>query len=70
MKADQNAHILVHLQDKGPITPLEALSLYGCFRLGARIWDLKKRGHDIQTTMIRVGGKSVAQYSLNRPLAA
>ena len=42
--------ILNHLQTRGPINPVDALFRYGCMRLGARIWDLKRDGHDIRTT--------------------
>lgn len=45
----QSERILRHLQDYGSITPVEALSDYGCMRLGARIYDLKSRGYDIRT---------------------
>ena len=37
---------------RGPITPLEALNYYGCMRLGARIYDLKRRGVDIVTEKV------------------
>jgi hypothetical protein len=61
----QTDAILAHLEHK-PITPLEALNEYGCFRLGARIYDLKRQGHNISREMIEVGreGKRVAQYRL------
>lgn len=36
--------ILIHLQAGKSINPIQALNLYGCFRLGARIYDLKKLG--------------------------
>jgi len=42
----QKEKILQHLQKKS-ITPIEALELYGCFRLAARVWDLKNDGHKI-----------------------
>ncbi|OTP93786.1 helix-turn-helix domain-containing protein [Gilliamella apicola] len=38
----QCERILIHLQSGKTINPLQALKLYGCFRLGARIYDLKK----------------------------
>ena len=41
--------ILYHLQQYGSITPMTALNRYGCMRLGARIYDLKRQGHDIRT---------------------
>lgn len=37
----QCERILRHLQDYGSITQAEAVTEYGCYRLGARIWDLK-----------------------------
>ncbi|MBR4855673.1 MAG: hypothetical protein IKU94_03500 [Bacteroidaceae bacterium] len=41
------------------------LRLCGCFRLSARIADLKKRGYAIMTEKVKVdGGKYVARYSL------
>lgn len=45
----QADRILRHLQDFGSITPVTALWDYGIMRLGARIWDLKRRGYDIRT---------------------
>lgn len=46
----------------GSITPMEALRLFGCYRLGARIYDLRKSGMKIRTLkmddMNRVSGKS------------
>ena len=47
----QCAQIKAHLQSGRSITPLEALDLYGCFRLGARIYDLRKEGMDIERQM-------------------
>lgn len=41
--------ILKHLKEYGSITPYEALQEYGCFRLGARIWDLRDLGYEINT---------------------
>ena len=43
--------ILRYLEDTGSITPLDALREFGCMRLGARIWDLKRRGHEITKTL-------------------
>lgn len=47
----QNDTILNHLRRAGSITPLDALNRYGIMRLGARIYDLKQRGHNITRTM-------------------
>lgn len=61
--------ILKDLERGDEITPLDALSRYGCMRLGARIYDLKHMGYEIRTEFrtvkTRNGGKArVAVYSL------
>ena len=60
------AKVLSHLKSGKSITPLEALREYGCFRLGARIYDLKKDGHPIQKKMVKKHGPNgvsrVAEY--------
>ena len=48
--------ILKHMQDGNGITPMDALELCGCFRLSARIEDLKKRGYEIITEKVKVDG--------------
>ena len=41
----QNELILEYLMKHGSITQAEAASRLGCFRLSARIYDLKQLGH-------------------------
>lgn len=41
--------ILRHLQTYGTITPMEDLQEYSCFRLGARVHDLKRLGYPVKT---------------------
>lgn len=65
----QSDRILRHLRDYGSITPVDALKEYGCMRLGARIYDLKRQGHDIrterETALNRYGEKtSFARYRM------
>lgn len=60
----QCASILKCLQSGRSVTPLTALDRWGCFRLAARIRDLKDRGHRIETHIINVGRKKVAAYLL------
>ncbi|MCF6766481.1 helix-turn-helix domain-containing protein [Thiotrichales bacterium 19S3-7] len=55
--------ILKHLQRYGSITPLEALDKYGCLRLGARIYELRRQGIEI-TTEISKSNKHYAIYKL------
>ena len=59
----QRLRILSHLRRR-PITALQALNLFGCFRLAARIDELRHQGHSIDTAMVDVGGKRVARYRL------
>ena len=47
----QNKMILEHMQNIGAIDDNDARDLYGCRRLPARINDLRKSGHNIQTIM-------------------
>ena len=61
----QSAKVLYHLQNYGSLTAIEALELFACFRLAARINDLKAEGHNIQTEMKKQkNGKKIAVYSL------
>lgn len=64
MSQAQKNQILMHMRTKGAITPLVALNLYQCFRLAARIDDLRKDGWLIKSTMVKRGEKRYASYSL------
>lgn len=59
----QSEEILRHLKKK-PITAMDALVLYNCFRLAARIKDLRDMGNKILTKTIERNGKKFAQYIL------
>ena len=58
----QYQKILAHLKKKKTITPMEALNLYGCFRLASRINEMRDDGIKILTTMIEDDGKHYAKY--------
>ena len=60
----QKSLVLNHLKNDNGITPMEALKLFGAFRLSAIIFDLKKDGYDIDTEIIKNGGKHYANYKL------
>lgn len=62
-QATQNEVILGMLQEK-PITPLDALVDAGCFRLAARIYELRKMGHEIESELIEHNGRHIARYRL------
>lgn len=65
--ASQTERIKAALLAGETLTPLDALNRFGCFRLGARIWELRhKCGMDIRAVRHTTdNGKSVAAYSLN-----
>jgi hypothetical protein len=61
----QTAQILAYLKTGKPITPLDALTRFGCFRLGARIYDLRAEGYTIDKTTVETpGGSRIASYRL------
>jgi len=60
----QCTKILRHLQRNRRLTPLDALTSFGCMRLAARIRDLRKAGNRIITERITLQGISFAQYRI------
>ena len=63
----QNKQILAYLEGGNTLTGIEALNLFGCFRLPSRIHDLVQRGVAIKRKfMTTYSGKRVMQYSLNK----
>lgn len=50
--------------DKGQsITAMGALAAFGCFRLAARIKELRDQGYPVNTQIIEVSGKKIAMYT-------
>ena len=61
----QTDMVLGYLQKGKTLTPMEALDKFGCFRLAARVHDLRNSGHNILATDYETPtGKRVARYSL------
>lgn len=60
----QNERILKYLKTGATITPKEAIILFGCFRLAARIYDLKRMGDEVITEMQYKGRIKFARYRL------
>jgi hypothetical protein len=61
-KANKTTKVLEHLKQYGSITSLEAIEKYSAIRLSAIIYNLRKKGYDIETKDIdftdRFGTKS------------
>ncbi|NBQ17651.1 hypothetical protein EBU24_05010 [bacterium] len=61
----QTKQIADYLNKGKKLTPIDALNKLGCFRLAARIAELRNDGMNIITTSIKLKNKKlVAQYSL------
>ena len=60
----QNQKILDYLKSGKTLTPLVALEKFGCFRLSARIYNLREQGNAIITNNVTRKGKTFAEYSL------
>ena len=62
----QADEILAYLKTGASLTPLEALSRFGCLRLAPRCLELREAGYRIETTIRRNGRKWWAEYALAR----
>lgn len=60
----QTEWVLSRLKRKKKLTAMDALNGCGCFRLAARINDLRRQGHNITTESVSTGGKVYARYRL------
>jgi sulfur transfer protein SufE len=61
----QTKQIADYLSKGKKLTPIQALDKFGCFRLAARIAELRNQGMNIVTKTIKLeNNKIVAQYSL------
>lgn len=58
----QEMQILEHMQAGNGLTPMDALQKFGCFRLGARVHDLRSKGYAINSELVEEGGKRFARY--------
>jgi hypothetical protein len=61
MRQSQKDKILTYLLSGKTLTPLDALKMFGCFRLGARIFDLRAAGYKIENV-----GADEANYAAYR----
>jgi len=62
--------ILRHLQSGATLTALDALDLFGCNRLAARVADLKGKGYNVKSRWLTLAnGKRVSEYYLTTEAA-
>jgi len=52
------------LQTGASLTAIDAFEEFGCFRMAARIADLRNQGMNIKTTIIEKNKKRFASYQL------
>lgn len=64
----QEQDVLNYIEKNGSIDPAQAFFELGIYRLGARIFDLRAKGHAIQTETHTKNGKKWAVYTLKKPL--
>lgn len=66
-KQSQTDQIIDFMLAGNKITAIIALNLFQCFRLAARIADIKKRGYDVMTTFETTeNGKRYAVYTIEK----
>ena len=56
--------VLAFMKTNGVITQWDSMQELGCMRLASRIYDLRCRGYNIVSTMIKSNGKRFSQYRL------
>ena len=67
MNLSQNAQISSYLSTGKTLTSIEALRMFGTFRLSARIHNLKDKGLNIKAKSLSLAsGKRVAQYYIEQ----
>ena len=64
MPKSQCKKILAYLKEGSGSTRALAVDKFRCYRLAARISDLKEQGNNIVTTMVGKGFGSYAEYHL------
>jgi hypothetical protein len=64
MKMKTQNETVLEMLKAGAVTPMDALRECGCFRLAARINDLRNSGWVINTDNVSQNGKTFASYNL------
>lgn len=68
-RPNQAKKILAYMRQHGSITQREAVEHFNCYRLSARIFELKEQGHSITTEIVPFKGadgerSNYAKYTL------
>lgn len=53
-KATQTQEILDYMKAGNHIDPLKALNFFGCFRLAARIADIRRMGYEVNSKLVLI----------------
>ena len=61
---NQTTQIQNHLEQGNTLTAIEALNLFGVFRLSARVKNLRDNGMNIITETVTKDNKSYAKYRM------
>lgn len=64
MKKSQTKRILDYLLTGKGITAIQALKMFGCFRLSGRIWEIRQCGFNIESNFVKRNGKTFCEYFL------
>jgi len=57
---------ILRLLERGPVTQQDAIREAACYRLAARVADLRAAGYAIDAELVTEGGVRFARYSLVR----
>ena len=65
----QEVEIIEHIRDNGSITTKQAMEHLGCYRLSARIYEIKAVGIPVEKDMVEVQNRNgetcrVARYTI------
>lgn len=60
--ARQNLIVLSELSNGRPLTQPKAAKMFGIWRLGARVYDLRRAGIPVQTKWLITGQRKIAEY--------
>jgi len=58
----QVARIIKYLGSGKGLTGLQALKMFGCFRLASRIYDIRQAGYTVESYRVKQNGKTFCKY--------